>query len=115
MIASVWRPDSTRSTTFTCTPLKAEKPKVECRMEIESTATYNLPFPEQMVTPTGIEPVFQPCEGRVLTARRRGRAMRSSDSIVAVMRSDESRVGKECASKCRSRWSPCHTKKKNIE
>src|SRR3546814_11007786 len=23
-------------------------------------------------------------------------------------RSDERRVGKECVSKCRSRWSPCH-------
>src|SRR3546814_12490066 len=25
-------------------------------------------------------------------------------------RSDESRVGKECVSTCRSRWSPCHSK-----
>src|SRR3546814_20877141 len=27
-------------------------------------------------------------------------------------RSEERRVGKECVSKCRSRWSPCHYKKK---
>ena len=26
----------------------------------------------------------------------------------AVVRSEERRVGKECASKCRSRWSPYH-------
>src|SRR3546814_20767737 len=31
-------------------------------------------------------------------------------------RSEERRVGKECVSTCRSRWSPCHsTKKKNIK
>src|SRR3546814_18093269 len=27
-------------------------------------------------------------------------------------RSEERRVGKECVSTCRSRWSPCHLKKK---
>src|SRR3546814_11649904 len=28
-------------------------------------------------------------------------------------RSEERRVGKECVSPCRSRWSPCHSKKKD--
>src|SRR3546814_12047629 len=32
---------------------------------------------------------------------------------VANFRSDERRVGKECVSQCRSRWSPYHYKKKN--
>src|SRR3546814_13888628 len=31
----------------------------------------------------------------------------------AGSRSEERRVGKECVSTCRSRWSPCHYKKKN--
>src|SRR3546814_15088815 len=31
----------------------------------------------------------------------------------ASMRSEERRVGKECVSTCRSRWSPSHSKKKN--
>src|SRR3546814_11258123 len=30
----------------------------------------------------------------------------------AHVRSEERRVGKECVSTCRSRWSPYHTKKK---
>src|SRR3546814_15603007 len=30
-----------------------------------------------------------------------------------VERSEERRVGKECVSTCRSRWSPTHEKKKN--
>src|SRR3546814_19026097 len=30
----------------------------------------------------------------------------------AVLRSEERRVGKECVSTCRSRWSPYHEKKK---
>src|SRR3546814_17440192 len=29
-----------------------------------------------------------------------------------LLRSEESRVGKECVSTCRSRWSPYHKKKK---
>src|SRR3546814_17974624 len=34
-------------------------------------------------------------------------------SAVAMMvRSEERRVGKECVSTCRSRWSPYHSKKK---
>src|SRR3546814_2907419 len=31
----------------------------------------------------------------------------------AGQRSEERRVGKECVSTCRSRWSPYHSKKKN--
>src|SRR3546814_16861239 len=31
---------------------------------------------------------------------------------MADLRSDERRVGKECVSTCRSRWSPYHSKKK---
>src|SRR3546814_4031178 len=32
--------------------------------------------------------------------------------MIDVDRSEERRVGKECVSKCRSRWSPYHKKKK---
>src|SRR3546814_20631127 len=31
------------------------------------------------------------------------------------LRSDERRVGKECVSQCRSRWSPDHSNKKSVE
>ena len=31
-----------------------------------------------------------------------------SDSIIALTRSEERRVGKECLRLCRSRWSPYH-------
>src|SRR3546814_14238592 len=33
----------------------------------------------------------------------------------AAVRSEERRVGKECVSTCRSRWSPYHSKKKRHE
>src|SRR3546814_19490346 len=33
-------------------------------------------------------------------------------SVLAAFRSEERRVGKECGSTCRSRWSPYHLKKK---
>ena len=32
----------------------------------------------------------------------------TSDEMVALMRSEERRVGKECLRQCRSRWSPYH-------
>src|SRR3546814_14038321 len=34
-----------------------------------------------------------------------------SSATIAVGRSEERRVGKECVSTCRSRWSPYHSKK----
>src|SRR3546814_12416605 len=33
--------------------------------------------------------------------------------VDAIQRSEERRVGKECVSTCRSRWSPYHSKKNN--
>src|SRR3546814_14069111 len=35
-----------------------------------------------------------------------------SSRVTVQARSEERRVGKECVSTCRSRWSPCHYKKK---
>src|SRR3546814_13774826 len=35
--------------------------------------------------------------------------------LSALVRSEERRVGKECVSTCRSRWSPYHEKKKRIQ
>src|SRR3546814_14886411 len=37
-----------------------------------------------------------------------------SDAATCEGRSEERRVGKECVSTCRSRWSPYHSKKKQI-
>src|SRR3546814_12445986 len=34
------------------------------------------------------------------------------ETAMSTFRSDERRVGKECVSTCRSRWSPYHKKKK---
>src|SRR3546814_13369907 len=50
-----------------------------------------------------------------LQHRRRGRLARSGRSDHGCggfrLRSEERRVGKECVSTCRSRWSPYHYKK----
>src|SRR3546814_1902324 len=40
--------------------------------------------------------------------RRSQRGARSYKIQEVIKRSEERRVGKECVSKCRSRWSPCH-------
>src|SRR3546814_16201864 len=48
-------------------------------------------------------------EPRALPVGRRGRVRAR-----AAGSSEERRVGKECVSTCRSRWSPYHSKKKNI-
>src|SRR3546814_18854059 len=41
-----------------------------------------------------------------------GDGIMSAIDFNMTMRSEERRVGKECVSTCRSRWSPYHTKKK---
>src|SRR3546814_11252579 len=38
--------------------------------------------------------------------------LNSAKSSRPLLRSEERRVGKECVSTCRSRWSPYHSKKK---
>src|SRR3546814_5419135 len=38
----------------------------------------------------------------------RGRIVRLGPVLDAILRSEERRVGKECVSTCRSRWSPYH-------
>src|SRR3546814_11699881 len=45
---------------------------------------------------------------------RRQRSSHDSRNVAAhpAIRSEERRVGKECVSTCRSRWSPYHKKKK---
>ena len=40
--------------------------------------------------------------------RIRKKLIRKSRGTLATQRSEERRVGKECASMCRSRWSPYH-------
>src|SRR3546814_20940111 len=39
----------------------------------------------------------------------------ASPGVLPAVRSEERRVGKECVSPCRSRWSPYHYKKKQAE
>src|SRR3546814_20070857 len=56
--------------------------------------------------------------GEMLEALKDGRdlyfgdALLHDDGIALVKRSEERRVGKECVSTCRSRWSPYQYKKK---
>src|SRR3546814_16686660 len=45
--------------------------------------------------------------------RARPELVEDGNVRIAGMRSEASRVGKECVSTCRSRWSPYHYKKKN--
>src|SRR3546814_14227644 len=47
--------------------------------------------------------------------QRCARVAESGDGVALshLHRSEERRVGKECVSTCRSRWSPYHSKKKN--
>src|SRR3546814_18470561 len=51
-------------------------------------------------------------KGTVSSAGAGRRVSQGEDSLCAEVRSEERRVGKECVSTCRSRWSPYHYKKK---
>src|SRR3546814_12237194 len=61
--------------------------------------------------------VLSRCRGSPATSRcLRGKKRALPNSTVrwaGGWRSEERRVGKECVSTCRSRWSPYHQKKKN--
>src|SRR3546814_17545588 len=52
--------------------------------------------------------------GRCVQAASGGAAPRRTAGS-GLARSEERRVGKECVSTCRSRWSPVHSKKKHIK
>src|SRR5213075_3303637 len=59
------------------------------------------------------------CSSDLRSMHRRIGAMQSratwnSFRVLSHGRSEERRVGKECALLCRSRWSPAHLKKKKI-
>ena len=62
----------------------------------------------------GLERLLAEFDGRVGVVRRTGTAgdggvvAARGDTEYVVDRSEERRVGKECASMCRSRWSPYH-------
>src|SRR3546814_19891903 len=64
----------------------------------------------------GRQPHHHPCRG-LLYPRRRwpSHPRRDGGSVVRQrrLRSEERRVGKECVSTCRSRWSQYHSKKTN--
>src|SRR3546814_2710289 len=46
--------------------------------------------------------------GEALEALRRATALSGNQPLIASLRSEERRVGKECVSTCRSRWSRWH-------
>src|SRR3546814_14436426 len=48
------------------------------------------------------------CKGSSGQALQNANLMLGIDETTGLMRSEERRVGKECVSTCRSRWSPYH-------
>src|SRR3546814_1971693 len=68
-----------------------------CSSDLSSTAHCWAPSPRSSTDTTGPQPV---CTA-VVTRTNRTRS-------AAVQRSEERRVGKECVSTCRYRWSPYH-------
>src|SRR3546814_13778089 len=57
---------------------------------------------------SGVLAAIQLAEDRLVHARKRSVDLRRNRALRLIPRSEERRVGKECVSTCRSRWSPCH-------
>src|SRR3546814_18217323 len=87
------------------------------------TLTGNLPgrvFQQAQTTATvGLSATIPLYQGGLPAAEvRRANALESQaldQTIFVARRSEERRVGKECVSTCRSRWSRSHSKKKNTK
>src|SRR3546814_13107540 len=60
----------------------------------------------------GLEIVHQARKDEEKRSIEEGRAKTGGKEQPDYRRSEERRVGKECVSTCRSRWSPYHSKKK---
>src|SRR3546814_16998013 len=58
---------------------------------------------------------FNKATPRVANIVGRYKCIGSIDVDAGAMRSEERRVGKECGSTCRSRWSPYHKKKQHTQ
>src|SRR3546814_14780548 len=75
------------------------------RVMIAQCGAYRCPRPLEPVSPVGIA-------GRTIVMLPKGMEDIAVCEQHPDFRSEERRVGKECVSTCRSRWSPYHEKKK---
>src|SRR3546814_12218136 len=64
-------------------------------------------------TPAADSCAISPRFGLATPWRARYAGSASAESVAPSLRSEARRVGKECVSTCRSRWSPYHYKQKN--
>src|SRR3546814_10924289 len=86
-----------------------------CSSDLPTPAGPSRPAARLLVSEGGLEPPrpyghwhLKPARLPIPPLRRGG----GDGSASHRGRSEERRVGKECVSTCRSRWSPCHEKKK---
>src|SRR3546814_12427070 len=77
--------------------------------EIQISGLANMKWDE--IKPQVDEVTFP--DGKKIIVLAKGRLVNLGCATGHPSRSDERRVGKECVSTCRSRWSPYHEKKKN--
>src|SRR3546814_2178800 len=79
---------------------------------VTGVQTCALPISEQRRHEQEEEPAEKPLHEDHRPARRARQARLDEvvgpDEVVGTVRSEERRVGKECVSTCRSRWSPYH-------
>src|SRR3546814_15466319 len=88
------------------------------RLLLRRPQTRNLVLLRQTETATQSECPAAAVDSRARTAgcdRQGARRAEGAGNPRAVGRSEERRVGKACVSTCRSRWSPNHKKKKQLQ
>src|SRR3546814_17636587 len=92
-------------------------------LPVKPVVPVNNPVPQKYalpIAPFRVDRFFEPMQDVFAPRRTRfyvptGLYSRSQQVLAPVspVRSEERRVGKECVSTCRSRWSPYHYKKNN--
>src|SRR3546814_13559747 len=89
--------------------------KVPCLVLDDGGAVFDSPVIAEYLDGLGNAPALIPAAGsarfKVLVTAALAQGMTDSALAMTMERSEERRVGKECVSTCRSRWSPYHYKK----
>src|SRR3546814_1309864 len=96
---------------FLCLFFSSRRRHTRCALV---TGVQTCALPIYVLAVARLQATLQPGDGEDMLVSGQTKLMGGTQGLVDVERSEERRVGHECVSTCRSRWSPYHEKKKRM-